>query len=359
LVRSPTVIDFERDWNQLQDQYRDEPELIGYLKRTWIDSYKHKLIKCWTDKALHLGHRVTSRVEGAHSVLKSYLQVATGDLKLVLDNIERLLLAQQTELDASLGEAKLRPGHDLQIPLLSEVLGHTTPYALRKITQQHRILGSPTFQPQCSKLFTSSMGLPCVHKLKELKDSGEALQLSHIHQHWHFVPPHQPFTIQLSLREPLVAAVRGRPAQSRGDSQPAKSTQRNPSHFELEQLQVKRTARTTAQTIAQTTAQTMTQTMTQTIARTTARTSQREKAVSSRRLPASQTTTRKNWHRSTSDDGHDSDEDRLVALELARLQESGGSSDPLWSTIPEFRGMTRATMAYSLRSRNKPTNTNS
>jgi hypothetical protein len=51
------------------------------------------------------------------------------------------------------------------------------------------------------------------------------------------------------------------------------------------------------------------------------------------------------------DDGHDSEEDRLVEVELQRLQQSRGSAAPLWSTMPEFEGMTRATKSYSLRSR--------
>jgi hypothetical protein len=50
-------------------------------------------------------------------------------------------------------------------------------------------------------------------------------------------------------------------------------------------------------------------------------------------------------------DGHDSEEDRLVEVELKRLQTSGGAAAPLWSTMPEFQGMTRATTAYSLRPR--------
>jgi hypothetical protein len=145
LVQSKTPVDFNREWDRLQNKYRSYSELMACVKTVWIDPYKYKFIQCWADEALHLGHRVTSRVEGAHSLLKGYLQVATGDLKMVLDNIERLLISQHTELEAALGAAKLRPGHDLQIPLFSDVLGRVAPNALRKILEQSQILESPRF----------------------------------------------------------------------------------------------------------------------------------------------------------------------------------------------------------------------
>ena len=50
-------------------------------------------------------------------------------------------------------------------------------------------------------------------------------------------------------------------------------------------------------------------------------------------------------------DGHDSEEDRLFELELQRLQATCGAAEPFWSTIPEFAGLTRATRTYSLRPR--------
>jgi hypothetical protein len=274
------------------------------------------------------------------------LQVATGDLKLVLDNIERLLVSQHTELEAALGVAKLRPGHDLQTPLFFGVLGHVTPYALRKILEQSRILESPRFNRQCTRLFTSSLGLPCAHKLKELKDSGKALQLVHIHQHWHFSHPLRPPTTEQPLRNPLVAVTRGRPTvpelrpilppvpvvptlTAPRPIGPARSTRRNLSRFELEQILLpsRRSTR-----IA------------------------REKEIE---VAAPQAQQRRRWKRGdpipSDDDGHDSEEDRLVDVELQRLQQSRGDAAPLWSTMLEFGPMTRATKAYSLRPRRNQT----
>ena len=40
-----------------------------------------------------------------------------------------------------------------------------------------------------------------------------------------------------------------------------------------------------------------------------------------------------------------------MELELQRLVASGGSSAPMWTKVPEFAGMTRATQTYALGSR--------
>ena len=82
------------------------------------------------DEASHFGHHITSHIEGAHSILKTYLQVFTRDLKFVLDNIQMLLLAQHTEIKRAISNAKSWPGHDLQIELFSDILSKVTPYAL-------------------------------------------------------------------------------------------------------------------------------------------------------------------------------------------------------------------------------------
>src|SRR4051794_26487175 len=116
LVQSRSVAVYNYEWSRMQDVYTSRPALLAYLKNTWLDPYQYKIIHCWTDEVYHFGHCVTSRVEGAHNTLKGYLQVSTDDLKTVVDNMEQLLTSQHIELKAALGNAKLRPGHDIQIP---------------------------------------------------------------------------------------------------------------------------------------------------------------------------------------------------------------------------------------------------
>ena len=61
---------------------------------------------------------------------------------------------------------------------------------------------------------------------------------------------------------------------------------------------------------------------------------------------------KQDWHDDSEQEG-DLEEDHLIAIELHRLQESGGTAAPLWAKIPEFRGYTAATKAYQLRKQSK------
>jgi len=74
VIESQTENEFEVQWNQLINTF--EPT-VSYLQKQWIP-YKEMFIKAWTNKYLHLGNTATSRGEGAHATLKSYLQVSTG-----------------------------------------------------------------------------------------------------------------------------------------------------------------------------------------------------------------------------------------------------------------------------------------
>ena len=48
-----------------------------------------------------------------------------------------------------------------------------------------------------------------------------------------------------------------------------------------------------------------------------------------------------------STNGHDFSEDEIMHLELNHLFQSGGRDPPMWASMPEFAGMSRATRAYA------------
>lgn len=101
---------------------------------------------------------------------------------------------------------------------------------------------------QCSKTWTTVMGLPCSHLIKErLSTPPGILKIEDIHPHWRFVKPSiedrtppSPSVIDplLQVQEPTMARARGRPAgssiQPPTQAQLAEeaSTQRMPSEFE-------------------------------------------------------------------------------------------------------------------------------
>src|SRR4051794_38749470 len=106
---------------------------------------------------LHLGNRVTSRVEGAHYILKSYLQVSTGDLKTVYDKITLLLTNQHIEYDDALAYNKTRTPHTAHGPLYSQLVGRISNFALDRLWDQHHQLSRPEVLELCTNTFSHSM----------------------------------------------------------------------------------------------------------------------------------------------------------------------------------------------------------
>jgi hypothetical protein len=203
---------FEDHWNAFQDRYdRQVPGLVQYIKDTWISPWKRSIVCAYTDRVLHLGNRVTSRVEGAYSAVKSYLQVSTGNLKMVYDNINLLLANQHIKYEAGVAMNRTRLPHTAIHPLFAQLLGWVSHYALGEIWKQKHLLSKPEPLAPCTGAFQSSMGMPCVHQIQVLLKENRSLTLEDVHGHWHFLPRTLEIAQPLVL-EPAIAETRGRPA---------------------------------------------------------------------------------------------------------------------------------------------------
>src|SRR3954452_19142819 len=151
LVSSSSVDEYEKRWVEFQKEWRSSPALLKYLSRTWLDEHKEWFVFCWADRYLHFGHRETSRAEGAHSVIKRYLQVSTGDLYNVFEKLSLMLATQHQEHRAALVAAKNRIPQNFWSPLFSALIGHITPFALWRVYEQKQILDQPTLHHPCHR----------------------------------------------------------------------------------------------------------------------------------------------------------------------------------------------------------------
>ena len=76
-MSSPDEETFKERVQELERKFLPEYlQEVGYIKTTWLDPYKEKLVKAWVDRHAHFGNVVTSRVEGIkilHSILKNII----------------------------------------------------------------------------------------------------------------------------------------------------------------------------------------------------------------------------------------------------------------------------------------------
>jgi hypothetical protein len=228
MMRSPDEQTFSDRFAEFHGRFASAHlDEVYYVTATWLDPYKERLVKAWVDRYLHFGNVVTSRAEGIHGLLKEHLKRSTLDLFEAWKAVKHALLNQLTELKSNQAKQQIRTPIELSGPLYSAVRGWVSHEGLRKIEEQRKLLlrHDPPFSPTCTGTLTRTLGLPCAHFLKDLQESGQPLQLSHIHSHWRLdrKDPHQ------LLLEPRQRVERINPTSKI----PLSSTRREPSGFEM------------------------------------------------------------------------------------------------------------------------------
>lgn len=153
---------------QLREFTMEQPILpVTYFLDNWLLEWKTKVVKAWVDHIPHFGHTVTSRIEGSHAKMKSYLGTSTSDLKGVYDKIVLYWTAQHSDYITNLALSRTRTSHQCQTPIFSALIGKIHSYALHKVSDQLNKLARPL--PLCSGTYRAVNGLPCAHELLHIR----------------------------------------------------------------------------------------------------------------------------------------------------------------------------------------------
>ena len=263
---------FQQKMNNLEVQY--PAAVIHYLHQTWLP-YRKMFITVWTKQSLHFGNTVTSRVEGMHSSLKSWIRVSTGDFKSVFSKIK---LASDHQHQSILQKIEYDKSNTLlthQRPFWGYVNREISQFALGIAFKQYEKAQTLPDDDHCSEVLSCTMGIPCSHMIKELIRQNAVLKPEHFHSHWQLniqvemstensqqtfaqavseltatyasLPPHRQRAVQEGVnilasirRHPnyiqnpeQATRVRGRPQGSLARLESGASTRRAPSGFEI------------------------------------------------------------------------------------------------------------------------------
>ena len=229
IIQSPTEVTFNERVADFEKKYLpDHAEEVAYIKKTWLEPYKEKLVKAWVDQYMHFGNVATSRVEGIHALLKSYLKTNKFDLFDVWRTIKHAVENQLLELQSTQARQHTRkPTEHLGGSLFSSLYGWVSHEAIKKVEEQRKLLEKtdPPVSSVCTGAFTRSYGLPCVHKIKSLQDQHQGLQIDDFHQQWHL--------IRNGIHpQPILEPSRVESRIQRRSTIAQSSTQREPSAFE-------------------------------------------------------------------------------------------------------------------------------
>ncbi|KAL6556543.1 hypothetical protein OROGR_005831 [Orobanche gracilis] len=139
-------------------------------------------VTAWTDKKLHFRNHATSRAEGAHSKLKKYLMVSTGDILVVKEKVCLLLENDLRELKVRIANERIQIPHMCNIPFYREVVSRLSIFALNELEKQFEMLKTKKMSSVCTGVFKATMGLPCAHMMSSWM--GKAIPITAIHQQW-------------------------------------------------------------------------------------------------------------------------------------------------------------------------------
>ncbi|EGZ27481.1 hypothetical protein PHYSODRAFT_411633, partial [Phytophthora sojae] len=79
----------EEDFNSgLHELYLLAPVDAAHVSDAWLDIWKYRIVRCWTDRAMHFGMHASSRVEGYHAAMTEWLGTSTGDVLTVHSRME-------------------------------------------------------------------------------------------------------------------------------------------------------------------------------------------------------------------------------------------------------------------------------
>lgn len=188
VVNSPTEAEAVKAWEVLQLADFISPAVGSYLKTTWFP-HRDSFFRAWTDKVTHLGHLVTSRAEGNHASVKSWLLVSTADVQQVTEKL-KLAVDEQNQ------RIRQQEAYDCshQLVCLSHSLwecvkGRISHFALRKAYEQLlQTQKCGAGQTPCSGVFHKTLGIPCSHTFRALLLEGQPLTTNHFHIQWHIHP---------------------------------------------------------------------------------------------------------------------------------------------------------------------------
>jgi hypothetical protein len=166
--------------NSTPDEIQDlttkdlERQALEYTLGQWLTPYKHEIVHAWTDRHFHCGTTTTSRLEGAHAVLKRWIGGSSKDLTRVWE-------ATKLAIDDQLNEIRIKSAQKLHSTpaglsgqFYHQITGkitHTGLYLLQKqlehVKRQEQHEEEGVISAICTRSFSISMGMPCWHMIKE------------------------------------------------------------------------------------------------------------------------------------------------------------------------------------------------
>jgi hypothetical protein len=174
-----------------------ERSALVYCTGQWLSKYKEKVVHAWTDRYFNGNVTTTSRLEGAHRVLKSWIGGPSNDLTGVWEASKLAINDQLNEINQKRSRQLYGAGPaNLTMSVYHPMLGQISHEALRLFAAQYDLvkrekqrLEEGAINEFCTGTYYSSVGIPCWHMIKCRVQQNLSFQPVDFHPHWHYERP--------------------------------------------------------------------------------------------------------------------------------------------------------------------------
>jgi hypothetical protein len=190
---SVTADDFGAAWIRILRDFSQQEGVIAYIQKTYLP-LREQWAECYIRHYRNFGVKVTSRTEGSHKEIKSYLRNTFADLLFLAEKVEQLIMDREHQYTSDEATEAQRIVRDYQkMEWLGDMRSKLTRKAISLLVKQHDKLldalrcnlGPVNALPACTNAFTKQFGLPCGYRIQEVISRNESLDYSMAHKYWY------------------------------------------------------------------------------------------------------------------------------------------------------------------------------
>ncbi|ETP06916.1 hypothetical protein F441_16753, partial [Phytophthora nicotianae CJ01A1] len=160
--------------------YRLSHEEATHIDTVWLDIWKRRIVRCWTNDVVHFGLQATSRVEGYHANLKKWLGSSRSDILTMLNLMRHWWNQSIHQHKAMISDSQVKLQNRLRRKLFAGVVRKIHVHALKCCLSQLQTIS----RSLCTGVYSKTTGLPCFHKLLEIEEANGTLTPQDFHAHW-------------------------------------------------------------------------------------------------------------------------------------------------------------------------------
>lgn len=123
-------------------------------------------------------------VESAHALIKRYITSSQADLLTTWLSFEQAVANQIQSIRADAAKDRIRTPLNLDRAQYHACFRYITSTALRLVHSNYTSTERP-FKP-CTGVFKTTTGLPCAHRIEDIREQGISLLPRDFHPHWYW-----------------------------------------------------------------------------------------------------------------------------------------------------------------------------